>query len=125
MVKVQDQIKLRKDGRTIDATALFDTGSGASYLSEEKAESIGYERYPEPRKVALAVKDTEAEIVGYVPAVDIEITGYLLPLKETLNVIKDLRAEAIVGLDIIEKYSIVFERDTIRFKEYPPRTFLF
>lgn len=125
MVKVRDKIRIYKDGIRLEVVALFDTGSGASYLSDAAANRIGYERYSPPRKVPLAVKRKKAEIVGYIPAVDIEITGYLLPIKETLNVVRNLRTEAIVGLDLIEKYGIIFEKDRIGFKEYPPQTFLF
>lgn len=125
MPKVRDLIKIYRDGRLLEVLALFDTGSGSSYISKDAAEKIGYERYAEPRSVLLAVKDEEAKVIGYVPAVDIEVAGYILPLKETLNIIEDLRVDVIIGLDIIEKYDIVFERDRVGFKEYPPRTFLF
>ena len=72
----------------------------------------------------MAVKGKEAEIIGYVPAVDIEVAGYLLPSKETLDVIKDLFIDAVIGLNIIEPYGITFERDKIKFREIPPVTYL-
>ena len=44
------------------------------------------------------------------PAVDTEIAGYVLPEKETIGIIKDLHVDAIIGLNIIEKYSITLEK---------------
>lgn len=125
MVKVRDRIKVHKDDKCLEVVALFDTGSGKTYLNDRIAERIGYEKYPEPRKVPLAVEDKEAEVVGYAPAVDIEIAGYVLPEKETIGVVKDLREDAIIGLNLIEAYNIVLERDKIKLKRYPPKTFLF
>ncbi|MFQ6076729.1 MAG: retropepsin-like aspartic protease [Candidatus Bathyarchaeia archaeon] len=125
MVKVRDKIGLSKDGRRLEVIALFDTGSGGSYLSDQVAERIGYERYPQPRRIPLAVRAKEAELIGYVPVVDVEVAGYVLPEKETLGVIKDLYVDAIIGLNLIGKYNIILEKDRIGFKEYPPRTFLF
>lgn len=125
MVKVRDKLKLHKDGRSLEVVALFDKGSGKSYLSSHAAEKIGFERYPEPRRVPLAVEGKEAEVIGYVPAVDIEIAGCLLPEKETVGVVKGLREDAIIGLNLIEAYGIILERDRITLKEYPPKTFLF
>ena len=124
MVKARDKIKVYRDGRCLEVTALFDTGAGGSYLSDRVVEGIGYESYPQPRRVPLAVKEKEADVIGYVPAVDIEIAGYILPEKETIGVIKNLYVDAIIGLNLIEKYSITLEKDRISFREYPPRAFL-
>ncbi len=123
VVKVRDRLKLYKNGRSLEMVALFDKGSGKSYLSSRAAEKIGFERYPEPRAVPLAVEGKE--VIGYVPAVDIEIAGCLLPEKETVGVVKGLREDAIIGLNLIEAYGIILERDRITLKEYPPKTFLF
>lgn len=124
MVKVRDKVKFHKDGKFVEVTALFDTGSGKTYLSHYMAERIGYELYPKPVRIPLAVKDKEAEVIGSLQAF-LEIAEYVLPEKETIGVVKDLRVDAIVGLNIIEPYNIVFEKDAVRFKEQPPRTFLF
>ena len=124
LVKVRDSIKVYRNGRCLEVVALFYTGAGGSYLSERVAEKIGYERYPQPRKVPLAVREKEAEVVGYVPTVDIEMTGYILPEKETIGVIRDMHVDAIIGLNLIEKYNITLEKDKIGFREYPPRAFL-
>jgi len=124
LVKARDRIKVYKDGRLLEVLAIFDTGAGGSYLSDRAAEGIGYERYPQPRRVPLAVKEKEAEVVGYMPAVDVEIAGYVLPEKETMGVIRDLNVDAIVGLNLIEKYNITLEKDAVGFREYPPRAFL-
>ena len=124
MVKARDRIKVYKDGRFLEVVAIFDTGAGGSYLSDRAAKEIGYEEYPQPRRVPLAVKEKEAEVVGYMRAVDIEVAGYVLPEKETIGVIKDLNVDAIVGLNLIEKYNITLEKDAVAFREYPPRAFL-
>ena len=105
IVKVRETIRVCKEGKVIDVSALFDTGSGKSYLSESIAEKLGYEKYPEPIKIPLAFKGKEAEVIGRLHAY-IEIAGYKLPEEETIGVIKDLATEAIIGLNIIEPYNI-------------------
>jgi hypothetical protein len=124
MVKVRQMIKVHGGEKAIEVSALFDTGSGKSYLDEGVAEKLGYERYPEPIKVPLAVKGEEAEVIGRLHAY-IEIAGYKLPEEETIGVIRDLAVEGIIGLNIIEPYNIILEKDRIRLREYPPRSFLF
>jgi len=124
MVKVRDRIGIYKDGKIFEVVALFDTGSGKTYLGHSIAERIGYEKYDEPIKVPLAVKEKEAEVIGRLHAY-IEISGYRLPEEETIGVIKGLHEDAVIGLNIIEAYSIILEKDRIRLKDYPPRTFLF
>jgi len=57
MVKVERRIRVHRDGRVLEALALFDTGSRRSYLSKGFAEKIGYEPYGEPKEVPLAVRD--------------------------------------------------------------------
>lgn len=125
MVKVRDRIRIYKNDKRLEVIALFDTGSGKTYLNDRVAEKIGYEMYPESRKVPLAVENKEAEVIGYAPAVDVEIAGYVLPEKETIGVVKDLREDAIIGLNLIEAYNIILEKDRIKLKGYPPKTFLF
>jgi len=124
MVKVRDKVRVYKEDKILDVLALFDTGSGKSYLSESVAEKVGYEKYPKPVRVPLAVKEKEAEVIGRLHAY-IEIAGYKLPEEETIGVVKDLMADAIIGLNVIEAYNIILEKDRIRLKEYPPRSFLF
>jgi hypothetical protein len=43
-----------------------------------------------------------------------------LPEEETISVIKSLRVDAIIGLNLMEKHGIYIESDEIRFKEIPP-----
>lgn len=124
MVKVCDKIKVHRDGKFVEVVALFDTGAGGSYLNDKVAENVGYEKYSPPVRIPLAVKEKEAEVVGYAPAVDLEMAGQILPEKETMGVIKDLYVDAIIGLNLIEKYNVTLEKDKISFKEYPPRAFL-
>jgi len=125
MVKVRDRIKVHEDWRSLEVVAVSDAGAGGSHLGDRVAEGIEYERYPQPRRVPLAVKEKEAEVVGHVPVVvDIEVARCALPEKETLGVIRDLDVDAIVGLNLIQKYDIGLERDAVGFREYPPRAFL-
>jgi len=125
MVKAYDRIKVRHGDRCVELTALFDTGAGGSYLSDEAAEKLGYKPYPEPRRVPLAVKGHEAEVIGYVPEAELEVAGHVLPELESLGVIRGLYVEAIIGRDLIEKYGITLEEGRIGFREVPPRASLF
>ena len=124
MVKAYDKIKVRHGERCVELMAIFDTGAGGSYLSDEVAEKLGYKLYPEPRRIPLAVKGHEAEVMGYVPEVELEIAGYALPELETLGVIKDLYVEAIIGRNLMEKYGIMLEENRVSFREVPPRASL-
>ena len=104
--------------------ALFDTGSSESYLSEKVAGKVGYERYEKPLKVPLVVEGYDAENIGYSTCL-LEIAGYRLPTIKVLGVIKGLRVDAIIGIDIIEPYEITLEKDRITFKRSPPGPYLF
>ena len=124
MVRRFDRIRIYKDERFLEVNALFDTGSSESYLSEGVAEKVGYERYEKPLKVPLAVEGYDAEIIGYSTCF-LEIAGYRLPTIKVLGVIKGLRVDAIIGIDIIEPYEITLEKDQITFKRSPPGPYLF
>jgi len=102
---------------------LFDTSSRGSYFSKDFAEKIGYVPYEGPREMPLAVKDEAANLIGRT-AVYIEVDGYLLPEEETIGVIEDLRLDAIIGLNIMEKYGICVEEDEIRFRHHPPTSMI-
>ena len=119
MVRVEKRIKVHKDGRILEATALFDTGSRRSYFSKEFAEKIGYEPYKEPKEVPLAVKGKYGRLIGDT-TVYIEVEGYILPEREVIGVIEGLRVDAIIGLNIMESYGIYIENDEIKFRHIPP-----
>jgi predicted aspartyl protease len=123
MVKVERRIRVHRDGRVLEALALFDTGSRRSYLSKEFAEKVGYEPYKEPKKVPLAVKGKFANVIGRT-TVFLEVEGYVLPEEETVGVIEDLAVDAIIGLNIMESYGIYIENDEIRFKHIPPTSMI-
>lgn len=124
MVKVRDKIKLYRDAKSLEVIALFDTGSARSYVAKGVADKLGYEPYPQPIKVPLAVENYEAEVIGYLPAI-IEVAGYKLPEVEALGVIDKLRVEAIIGVNIMGPYEIALEKDRIILKRVPPRSYLF
>jgi hypothetical protein len=117
MVEVESKIKVYKDGKAIEGIALFDTGSGRSYFSKDFAKKIGYELYPEPKKIA--VRNKNADLIGWT-TVELEINGHRLPEKETIGVIDDLRVDAIIGLNIMESYGIYIEDNQIRLSSTPP-----
>jgi len=119
MVKVEKRIRVHKDGRMVEAKALFDTGSRGSYFSRRFAEKIGFEVQKEPRKIPLAVEGMYAELAGWA-VVELEVEGYLLPEREVLGVIDGLLTDAIIGLNIMEKYGVQAEKDEIKFKQTPP-----
>ena len=119
MVKVEKKVRVYKDDKVFESRALFDTGSRGSYFSRDFAEKIGYQPYKEPKNILLAVKGKYALLIGRT-AVFLEIDGYLLPEEETIGIIEDLTIDAIIGLNIMEKYGIYIEEDEIKFKHIPP-----
>ncbi len=119
MVSVLRNITVRKGNKALEATALFDTGSRGSYISEKLAGKLGFEKFEEPKRVPLAVKGKYAEIIGDV-VVSLVVDGYELPERELLGVIKDLAVDIIIGLNIMEKYGIYIEGDELRFRHKPP-----
>jgi hypothetical protein len=123
MVKVERRVRVHRDGRVLEALALFDTGSRRSYLSKEFAERVGYEPYKEPKKVPLAVKGKFANVIGRT-TVFLEVEGYVLPEEEAVGVIEDLAVDAIIGLNIMESYGIYIENDEIKFKHIPPTSMI-
>lgn len=123
MVKVEKKIKVHKDGKVVEALALFDTGSRRSYFSKEFAQKIGFEPYERPKEIPLAVKGKYAKLVGDT-TVYLEVEGYVLPERETIGVIEDLIVDAIIGLNIMESYGIYIEEDKIKFRHYPPSSLI-
>jgi hypothetical protein len=123
MVKVEKRIKVHRDGKVLEALALFDTGSRRSYFSKEFAEKIGYEPYEKPKEVPLAVRGKYGKLVGDT-TVYIEVEGYILPERETIGIIEDLRVDAIIGLNIMESYGIYIENNEIKFKHVPPTSII-
>ncbi|RLC79568.1 MAG: hypothetical protein DRJ03_23290 [Chloroflexi bacterium] len=51
MVKVKKRIRVHRNGRVVEAEALFDTSSRRSYFSKELAERVSYEPYKEPKEI--------------------------------------------------------------------------
>jgi hypothetical protein len=119
MVRVEKEIRIHKGGKVVKARALFDTGSRGSYFSDKLAREIGYEPYEVAREVGLAVEGKTARVIGRT-AVFLEVDGYILPEEETIGVVEGLRVDAIIGLNLMEKYGIYIENDEVRFKEVPP-----
>jgi hypothetical protein len=119
MVKVEKRVRVHKNGKVVEAVALFDTGSRRSYFNKEFAEKVGYEPYKEPKKVPLAVKGKFANVIGRTNAF-LEVEGYILPEEEIIGVIEDLAVDVIIGLHIMESYGIYIKDDEIKFKHIPP-----
>jgi hypothetical protein len=123
MVEVEKRIRVHKNGKVVETVALFDTGSRRSYFSKSFAEKIGYEPRKEPEEIPLAVKGKNAKLVGDT-TVYIEVEGYILPERETIGVIENLRMDAIIGLNIMESYGIYIEENKIKFRHYPPTSMI-
>lgn len=123
MVKAEKKIKVYKDGKVLEGIALFDTGSRRSYFSKDFAEKIGYEPYPEPKEIPLAVKDKYANLIGSA-TVYLEVEGYILPERETIGVIEGLRVDVTIGLNIMESYGIYIEDEKIKMRHYPPTSMI-
>ena len=125
MTQVKGRLTLRSGEKHVRMTALFDTGATLTYINETVAEKIGFNPYPKPKTVPLAVLEKEAEVLGDI-TVSLEIDGCLMPRRETVEVIGDLRFDAIVGLDIIEKYDVILDTKNGRAKlrNCPPEVVL-
>jgi predicted aspartyl protease len=123
MVKIEKRVRVHKDGKVVEVAALFDTGSRRSYFSKEFAEKIGYGPYEKPKEVPLAVRGKYGKLVGDT-TVYIEVEGYILPERETIGVIEDLRVDAIIGLNIMESYGIYIENNEVKFKHIPPTSMI-
>jgi hypothetical protein len=65
------------------------------------------------------VKGEYGKLIGDT-TVYIEVEGYILPEREVIGVIEDLRVDAIIGLNIMESYGIYIENDEIKFRHIPP-----
>ena len=53
-----------------------------------------------------------------------QLKFYILPERETIGVIEDLRVDVIIGLNIMESYGIYIEDDKIKFKHYSPTSMI-
>lgn len=120
---MEKSIRVHRNEKVVEARALFDTGSRGSYFSKDLAEKIGYEPLERVREIPLAVRGKYARLVGDT-TVYLEIEGYILPERETIGVIEDLVVDAIIGLNIMEKYGIIIEGDEIKLKYLPPTSMI-
>lgn len=120
MVKVERKIRVHREGKVVEAMALFDTGSRRSYFSKGFAEKIGYELFEKPREIPLAVRGKYAKLIGHT-TVYLEVDGYVLP---EMEVIEDLVRDVIIGLNIMESYGIYIKEDEIKFKQIPPTSMI-
>jgi predicted metal-dependent RNase len=64
MVRVEEKIRVYKDGRVMEAKALFDTGSRGSYFSREFAEKIGFKPYLEPKVSRWQLRVNTQSLLG-------------------------------------------------------------
>lgn len=63
MVRVEKEIRVHRDGRVVEAIALFNTGFRRSYFSMDLAGEMGYERYRRPKFTPLAVRGKYAKLI--------------------------------------------------------------
>lgn len=121
-MEVEGRIKLcsyEKKSRCKELTALFDSGASTSVISEKVAEELGFDRYDKPKELSLAVKEKKAELVGE-SRIDIEMDGCKLPISEVFGVVEELRYDAVIGRDLMDKYEIMLGKDKPRLKSRPP-----
>ena len=126
MTQVKEKIRILKADSAREVEALFDTGASGSFLDERIAREVGIDYiYKEPKEVQLAIKGKKGEIIGYVVC-RIEVNGYELPGGVAFDVVRDLFLDAVVGIDIIEKYRIRLdlEKGKVEFDQVPPGSLL-
>lgn len=111
MMRILDEVVLSTREKCRKVKALFDTGSTLSYVSETVATELGFERYATPRHVPLAVEGGFAEEIGEIPGVRVTIGGCEMPHSHTFGVLRGLRHEAVIGMDIMEPYQIRLDHE--------------
>jgi predicted aspartyl protease len=109
--QIVDEVVLCTKERCKKVEALFDTGAVHSYVSDKVAEELGYERYKTPRLIPLAVEKREGEEIGEIPGVRVTIGGCEMPHSHTFGVLRGLRHEAVIGMDIMEPYQIRLDHE--------------
>ena len=119
--RIVGRVGLRTEAKSINVESLLDTGATKSYISSKLADELGYVKYREPRKVMLAVKNTEGLVIGYLTAA-VVINGCELPLEHTFGVVEELRHDAVIGMDIMEPYDIELDvkEGKAKFRKFPP-----
>lgn len=121
-MQITDKVKIySKDGKCKETTALFDTGSKSTYISDKIGDEITYYKLPEPREITLATKDKKAEVIGG-DIYTIEISKCKMPEMVGINVVKNLNYDIIIGTDVIEKFDIELDiqEGKPRLKKCPP-----
>jgi len=119
--KVVCRVELHTEARSVEAEALFDTGATKSYVSSRVADELGYVKYREPKKIVPVVEGMEGLVVGYLAA-RVVIEGCELPLEHAFGVVKGLRHDVVIGMDIMEPYDIKLDvkEGRARFRRSPP-----
>ena len=119
--RIVGRVRLHTEAKSINVESLLDTGATKSYISSKLADELGYVKYREPRKVMLAVKNTEGLVIGYLTAA-VVINGCELPLEHTFGVVEELRHDAVIGMDIMEPYDIELDvkEGKPKFRKFPP-----
>lgn len=92
MTQVKGKLKVSVGEKWMELTALYDTGSTLTYISERVAEELGFNPYPESKTIPLAVEGKD-DVIGDL-TVSLEIDGCPMPRRETLEVVRDLRFDA-------------------------------
>lgn len=120
-MQVRDKIKICKDGKCIEAIALFDTGADVSVVSESLAKKLGFNRYEEPISIGSAYRGKEGQEVGDLVA-ELEIGGCRMNRRSILYVVHDLAEDVIIGMNIIEHFKVKLDlgRGKAYFETCPP-----
>jgi predicted aspartyl protease len=104
-MQILDEVVLSTREKCRKVKALFDTGAVHSYVSDKVAEELGYERYKTPRLIP------QGEEIGEIPGVRVTIGGCEMPHSHTFGVLRGLRHEAVIGMDIMEPYQIRLDHE--------------
>lgn len=126
-MQVKDKVLVcTLDGKKCkEVLALFDSGSRRTYIDEEVAEELGFDRYPEPRHIQLAVKGRKALAIGS-KTYDFVVAGYKMPLSMGVEVVRELVVDVIIGTDFMEAFEIELDltEGKVRLKRSPPEAYL-
>lgn len=90
--------------------ALYDTGSGSSFVRRDIAEPLG-DIVSTPRSIEFMMANAQQTFtVNQVITLDIDVDG--TPLVYTFYVADDLAEELIIGADMMQKFRISLDLDS-------------
>ncbi len=121
MTVVRDKIEVYSDRARKEVEALFNTGATRTCVSERLAHELGFTAYAKPRPIELAIKGMIGEIVGD-GVYTFVVVGCEMPTRFLALVVRDLKHDAIIGVDFMEAFEIELDVKGGKpvLKRYPP-----